>query len=59
MALEGFILSAATHTQKDKCHIFSLICEFHLQIFRCAFFAWSKQEILGPWAGEEALEIRR
>ena len=41
MELEDIILSEITHTQKDKYYVFSLICEFCIQIFRCECVIWN------------------
>lgn len=35
------ILNVVTQTQKDKCHVFSLICLSQIQIFECKYRAWN------------------
>ena len=39
--LENIMSNEVTQTQKDKSHMFSLICSSYFQIFRCEYTTWS------------------
>lgn len=60
--LENEKLSEITLAQKDKCHVFSLICGSEIPVFRCEFIIWSNhrnQESKKRPLGREGAQERK
>lgn len=49
MELKKLIVSEVMETQKNKCHVFSLVCAFDFQIIRCEYI--TKKERKNAHAG--------